>query len=484
MKQVRTFIYKRTHRSGSVSWMVRWKDSDTGIWKTATAGRTKEEAQIIEASFRQQLLQGLSPQVKPAKPHETISELIDEYYTSPRFLSLSEEWKKGVRGQMENTIRPHFGKFTMKDLPKDKVYKIYFQLKEGGISHTTLQKYHYKLSILGELYAEKRESADNPIRRFRDFDRLFPKQAPTRNIDFLSPDELERVYIELEKSSSPLILPFVKFLAHTGLRRSEAQQLKWADIDLESKFIHIRKSKTGKGRSIPLENPAFSALQLLPSQHHEYVFCTHDGTRYHRCSFLKPLQRAAKRAGIKKRIDIHTLRHSFGSNKIRMGWGLKKVSVILGHADIRTTSTIYTHLLDSDLKVQDEVRLNKDSEKVQTSETEPRDLKTVLSDLILSLKDVQTLNSESVANLLSDAFQKATDTSRNEKNPLGNFKKTSQNVTHMRRDQETHLTPHSNGSTVESDCSVISEASLEEIWSGRRGSNPRPRAWEARTLAN
>src|SRR3954447_22379103 len=90
------------------------------------------------------------------------------------------------------------------------------------------------------------------------------------------------------------------------------------------------------------------------------VFTDASGKQYHPDSFLRPPQRAARRAGIKKRIDIHTLRHSYGSNKIRMGWGLKKVSLLLGHADIQTTSAIYTHLLDSDLRVQDEVRFDKD----------------------------------------------------------------------------------------------------------------------------
>ena len=86
----------------------------------------------------------------------------------------------------------------------------------------------------------------------------------------------------------------------------------------------------------------------------DYVFATAEGVRYYEDSFIKPIQRVGRRAKIGKRIDIHTLQHSYGSNKIRMGWGLKKVSMILGHADVTTTSRIYTHLLDGDLKVRDD----------------------------------------------------------------------------------------------------------------------------------
>lgn len=67
------------------------------------------------------------------------------------------------------------------------------------------------------------------------------------------------------------------------------------------------------------------------------------------------MKAAAVEAGIKKRVDIHTFRHSYGSNKIRMGWGLRKVSQILGHSDIQATASYYSHLLDGDLKIRDEI---------------------------------------------------------------------------------------------------------------------------------
>lgn len=88
------------------------------------------------------------------------------------------------------------------------------------------------------------------------------------------------------------------------------------------------------------------------------MFSSKDGAQFEGKKFLKPLQRAARRAGIEKRIDIHTLRHSYGSNKIRLGWGLRKVSKLLGHADITITAKVYSHLLDGDLKVRDEVQFD------------------------------------------------------------------------------------------------------------------------------
>jgi hypothetical protein len=123
--------------------------------------------------------------------------------------------------------------------------------------------------------------------------------------------------------------------------------------------IHIRKSKNKRARKVPLEAEAIGAISEL-NRRHSYVFSNKDGSRPHEDIFIKPLRTAAKRASIKKRIDLHTMRHSYGSNKIRMGWGLKKVSMLLGHTDISITSDIYTHLLDGDLRVSDDFRFDKE----------------------------------------------------------------------------------------------------------------------------
>lgn len=110
----------------------------------------------------------------------------------------------------------------------------------------------------------------------------------------------------------------MKFLTNTGLRRSEAIDLKWTDIDDKSGFIHIRMSKNGHSRTIPLESEAHEVLKNL-KRRSAYVFVNESGSRYYRDYFLQPLKRAAERAGITKRIAIHCLRHSYGSNKIRQG---------------------------------------------------------------------------------------------------------------------------------------------------------------------
>ena len=371
---VRTNIYKRKERNGQATWMVRWKDPSTGKWRAARGGRTRAEAIAFETRVREHLLRGEDPAwaAKPAVPRPSLSEVADTFYKQTLFLSGSADWRAAVQSKIENEIKPALGKVPFDELDSERIYGFYLTLKAEsdsdpkGRSNATLHKYHAVMSHLGEAYGKLTGSQQNPVKKCEDFRKRFPLEASTRPINFLAPEELELIYAETRKSRNRLLFPLTKFLANSGLRRSEALALKWSDIDERSGFIHIRESKNGKSRTIPLEPEAKQALTQF-SRRSEFVFVNAQGESYYRDSFLKPLKNAAKRAEINKRIDIHTLRHSYGSNKIRMGWGLKKVSMILGHASIEITSKIYTHLLDGDLKVSDDVRLGFDK-KIESAD--------------------------------------------------------------------------------------------------------------------
>ncbi|MGK5085981.1 site-specific integrase [Bdellovibrionota bacterium FG-2] len=199
---------------------------------------------------------------------------------------------------------------------------------------------------------------------------------------------------------NPLLFSFVRFLANTCLRRSEALRLKWTDIDRSAGFIHVRESKNGKPRTIPMENAAWDSIKDF-NRKVEYVFKGQKGFCQHKDSFLRPLKRAAKRAAIDKRIGIHTLRHSYGSNKIRAGWGLKKVSMILGHSDISMTSNIYTHLLDGDLKVQDDFRFDNRA----ASENSER-VTALFTEFVSTLAQQSGISSKNLENCLDTAMKR------------------------------------------------------------------------------
>jgi len=367
VKRIRTNIYRRYARDGRAFWMVRWWDEFAMKWRALKGGDTKDEALLAEAELKQDLLKGINPRASLRRESsETVAELIDLFLKSPRFQTASPEWQEEMRFQLDGYIREELGRLRFADLTRERLYNFYLSIKgKYDLSNSTIQKYHFKLCFLGDLYVELHPDRRNTVRELKDFSKRFPPQAPTREINFLDAEEIEEILKELENSPSELAHSYVKFLANTGMRRNEALGLKWTDIDEKAGFIHIRKSKNGKARTIPLETDALEAVVAL-NRATTYVFTWSNGGRPYQDVFIKPFQRAARRAGIKKRVDLHSLRHSYGSNKLRAGWGLKKISMILGHADVSLTARIYTHLLDGDLKVRDDFRFDK-SEPPQNS---------------------------------------------------------------------------------------------------------------------
>ncbi len=362
--QVQANLYWRKFGRGKGgSWMARWKDQATERWRAITAGKTKREAEFVLGRVREALLRGEDPAKKneeKQKP-QMLSYWIQEYYKTPKFLAASPRYRGEFISKMAQ-IEAKLPNVLFDKLTKNQIFTAYLSLKnEASLCHETIRKYHFNLCAVGDHYTEA-TGLPNPIRHIGSFAKVFSRQASTRDINFLQPEELERLLIETRRSKNRMLYSFVRFLTHTGMRRSEALKLKWTDVDFSGGFINIRNSKNGKARRIPLEPEAVETLKEL-SQKVEFVFVGQPGFCKHKDSLLKPLQRAAKRAEINKRVDLHTLRHSYGSNKIRAGWGLKKVSMILGHSDISITSNVYTHLLDGDLKIRDDFRFDNPGEE-------------------------------------------------------------------------------------------------------------------------
>lgn len=142
----------------------------------------------------------------------------------------------------------------------------------------------------------------------------------------------------------------------TGLRRAELAMLKVANIDSSRMTIHVEFGKGGKPRYIPLspvlldtlreywrrEKPRGWLFQGTRSRNGKDVPIS-DKTVYHACVT------AARRAGIKKRVTPHLVRHSFATHLLENGTDLRTIQEILGHGDLRTTAR-YLHVSQAHLQ--------------------------------------------------------------------------------------------------------------------------------------
>ncbi|HCI56410.1 MAG TPA: site-specific tyrosine recombinase XerD [Bacteroidales bacterium] len=176
--------------------------------------------------------------------------------------------------------------------------------------------------------------------------------------EVLTINEIEKLLdaIDLSKPEGHRNKAIIETLYGSGLRVSELVNLRITDIHREEGFLII----TGKGnkqRMVPIGSRAlkeidlyFEQRRLIPKIYDEnIVFLNRRGRRLTRVMVFTIIKDLASRAGIKKNISPHTLRHSFATHMIEAGADLRAVQEMLGHESILTTE-IYTHIDRSFLK--------------------------------------------------------------------------------------------------------------------------------------
>jgi integrase len=201
---------------------------------------------------------------------------------------------------------------------------------------------------------------------------------PRQVADWLTPEEFKRV---IEAASTPprrydglaerdrLVLTT---LVLTGLRRSELTSLDWADVELDGSrpsFL-IRCGKGGKPRTQPIAPALARELARVRAETEpgarEPVFRGLRGGRLQPTILAGIIARAAKRAGIEKRVTAHTLRHT-AATWLRQATGDSRlVAEYLGHADLSTVHR-YAHVAAPEL----DAAATAIAERVGLSETLP-----------------------------------------------------------------------------------------------------------------
>ena len=137
----------------------------------------------------------------------------------------------------------------------------------------------------------------------------------------------------------------ISLIYSAGLRRSELLNLTPKDIISERMLVRIM----GKGRKCRYSLLSEKLLKELREYFKEYrpqkwLFEGETpGEQYSASALVKILKEAASRAGIKHRVHVHMLRHSFATHLLEQGTDLRTIQELLGHNDIKTTS-IYLHV--------------------------------------------------------------------------------------------------------------------------------------------
>lgn len=137
----------------------------------------------------------------------------------------------------------------------------------------------------------------------------------------------------------------------TGLRRAELINLTLKHIDSPRNVIRVIQGKGNKSREVPVKGSLIQELRQYYKHYHPKTYLfegTRPGMPYSASSIQNIIKKAVVKAGIKKNISPHILRHSFATHMLEKGVNLKRLQIILGHSAMKTTS-IYLHLANPNI---------------------------------------------------------------------------------------------------------------------------------------
>ncbi|MEX0979958.1 MAG: site-specific tyrosine recombinase XerD [Gemmatimonadota bacterium] len=222
-----------------------------------------------------------------------------------------------------------------------------YALKERGLAPSSIRRalssmrtYFAFLLAEGVLEADPSERLESP---------RVGRKLP----DFLSEEEVVRL-LEAPRAEHRFFWrdrAILELLYATGIRVSELTELRLSDLELDEGFCTVF-GKGSKERMVPVGGAARRAIGryfekvrpgLEKGEGEGVLFLNARGRPLSRMTIWTIVRENAERAGLRKRVSPHTLRHSFATHLLERGADIASVQELLGHADISTTQ-IYTHV--------------------------------------------------------------------------------------------------------------------------------------------
>jgi integrase/recombinase XerD len=250
------------------------------------------------------------------------------------------------RNYSPNTIRPYL--YAVSDFAR------YFGKSPDQLGDEHVRQYQLYLlnekklgieTISGRIAALRFFFVKVLRRPYRQVDLVYPKR-PERLPIILSEEEVSRL---IESACNSYHRVILMMLYGTGMRREELSRLKLIDIDSQRMVIHVRQGKGKRDREVTLSPRLLEVLRAYWTWRKPkiYLFPSQQRKRSQQPISAKTVyhavREAARRAGIKKKVNPHLLRHSWATHLLERGTDLKTIQVLLGHVDLEST-TIYLHL--------------------------------------------------------------------------------------------------------------------------------------------
>jgi len=359
-------------------WFLDYTDSDGRRRRKALGGdkRVAERRRAEVIRLRDMRIDGLGA---VEGQDLLLAEIAADYLVDlqPR---VSTHHFRNVSGRLRRTLIRLDG-MTVRELKPMHVFRIRSEMVGAGKSHRTANLIGGTLKAMLRWAVEMELIAKSPLESLKPLPETAEHKVCRRRA--LSDEEIERfLAASTADDENAALLARVKKVAHvpqtpmwrtlldTGARWNELRLLEWQDIDFGQQLVVFRAehTKSRRRKVVPLGEGTLAVLRELKLCHQrlfkrlpragERVFLTPRACGWARSSNnpMRIFNRVLKRAGIQKyksdgtKLDIHALRHTFGTRLSRAGAPLVHTQKLMGHSDPKLTAQVYTHLDAEDLR--------------------------------------------------------------------------------------------------------------------------------------
>jgi integrase len=288
-------------------------------------GYTKEQARNTLAKMRIEKLDERLGFKKPKQSDIAFDQFAREFieiYSKQN----KKSWKRDEFSLI--SLKPFFKGKTIQDIGPEFVER-YKAKRKTEVSPATVNRDLAFLKTMFNKAVEWGRLESSPVANVKKF------KEPNSKERILGPGEMKRLIDAAANHLEPILIVAL----NTGMRRGEILSLKWENINLSKRCIHIEDSKSGKSRDVPMNALVVEALSAI-AQNSGYVF-PNPRTGGPIEDVKTAFKTACKRAEIKG-LRFHDLRHTAATRMVEAMVDLVTVSKILGHSSIQMTMR-YAH---------------------------------------------------------------------------------------------------------------------------------------------
>lgn len=232
----------------------------------------------------------------------------------------------------------------------------YGQLKKKEkVSGRLIENFNYEYIIKSGFSISYQNQCINGIKKYLQYlgnpVEEIQLQRPRKSKNYPEVLSMQEVKNILEVTPNLKHRTLLSLIYSAGLRIGEAIALRIKDIDSKRMLIHIKNAKGRKDRYTLL---SYQFLELLREYYKTYrpadfLFEGQNGGQYSAGSAQNILKKAVLKVGIRKKVTLHTLRHSFATHLLENGTDIRYIQSLLGHSSPKTTM-IYTHVSETSIR--------------------------------------------------------------------------------------------------------------------------------------